>query len=722
MSKPARYTGGEWNAVVKDWDGTPLRVVLAFPDIYEIGMSNLGLAILYDILNRQPDVLCERAFAPWTDMEEAMRQAGIPLFSLETRHALTDFDVIGFSLGYELSYTNVLNMLDLAGLPPLAAQRRRALPLVIAGGSGALNPEPLADFIDAFALGDGEELALDILERLRRFKAGGGRSKMELLGTWLRWKGCTSPASTASAMRPTAPSPRRSPPTQQRRPPLESGSSRSCRRLPPARSCPSCRRSTTGRASRSSVAAPRAAASARPVSIYRPRLERSVEEVVEAARELLANTGYRELSLVSLSTTDHSQIVPMVRALRHELGEDVSISLPSLRVDSFSVEVAKVVAGPGRHAITFAPEAGSQRLRLVINKLLTDEDVLQAAEVAFSCGWTGVKLYFMVGLPTETLEDVQGIVQLAARVKEIGRRYHRGRARVRVSTSTFIPKPHSSFQWARQSTAEELAPKHELLRRGCKRAGVEFAWEDPEGSLLEAVLSRGDRRLGQAILRAWQLGCRFDAWHEHLDWGKWQQALAECGLDPSFYAHREPGLFEKLPWSHIDVGVSEAYPAGRMAQGPAERVHPRLSHPALQRLRGGAPGGRGLPGEGGGARPAAAAARSRRRGGSRTAPTGRFPSGCGLAPRPSVERRRASARPAAASASSAAPPMPAQAPAGSAAVATEAAAAGGGWCCGRGRSRRRRGGGRGRRCASGWSGPASSSERERPWATAWSSR
>ena len=310
------------------------------------------------------------------------------------------------------------------------------------------------------------------------------------------------------------------------------------------------------------MAAPRAAASARPGSIYRPRLERGVDEVVEAARELLANTGYRELALVSLSTTDHSQIVPMVRALKHELGEDVGISLPSLRVDSFSVEVAKAVAGPGRHAITFAPEAGSQRLRLVINKSLTDEDVLQAAEAAFSCGWTGVKLYFMVGLPTETLEDVQGIVQLAAQVKEIGRRHHRSRARVRVSTSTFIPKPHSPFQWARQSTAEELAPKLELLRRGCKRAGVEFTWEDPEGSLLEAVLSRGDRRLGRAILRAWQLGCRFDAWHEHLDWGKWQQALAECDLDAAFYAHREPGLFEKLPWSHIDVGVSEAYLRG----------------------------------------------------------------------------------------------------------------------------------------------------------------
>ena len=562
VSKPARYTGGEWNAVVKDWNDTPLRIVLAFPDIYEIGMSNLGLAILYDILNRQPDVLCERVFTPWTDMEEAMRAEGFPLFSLETRHPLGEFDIIGFSLGYEMGDTNVLNMLDLAGLPLLTRQRRRALPLVLAGSSGALNPEPLADFVDAFAVGDGEELVLDIVERLRRFKAGGGRSKVELLRELARVEGMYvprfysvryEPDGTVAETKPrdaAAPAAIRKrfvqtlppPPTRPIVPFVQAVHDRA--NIEIQRGCTQgCRFCQAG-------------------VIYRPRLERPAEEVVAAARELLANTGYRELALVSLSTTDHSQIVPMVLDLKRELGESVSISLPSLRVDSFSTEVAKAVAGPGRHAITFAPEAGSQRLRLVINKLLSDEDVLQAAEAAFSCGWTSVKLYFMVGLPTETLEDVQGVVRLAAQVKEIGRSHHRARARVRVSTSTFIPKPHSPFQWARQNTAEELAPKHELLRRGCKRAGVEFAWEDPEGSLLEAVLSRGDRRLGQAILRAWELGCRFDAWHEHLDWGKWQQALAECGLDPAFYAHREPGLFEKLPWSHIEVGVSEAYLRG----------------------------------------------------------------------------------------------------------------------------------------------------------------
>jgi radical SAM superfamily enzyme YgiQ (UPF0313 family) len=296
--------------------------------------------------------------------------------------------------------------------------------------------------------------------------------------------------------------------------------------------------------------------------IYRPRLERPPEEVVETARELLANTGYDELSLVSLSSTDHSRILPMIQALRRELGERLKLSLPSLRVDSFSVEIADAVSGPGKHTVTFAPEAGSQRLRNAINKLVADEDALRAVEAAFAHGWTSVKTYFMVGLPTETTEDVQGIVALARQVKEIGRRYHGGRARVRVSTSNFIPKPHTPFQWAHQMAAEELRPRHELLRSQLKRLGVAFSWEEPEQSVLEAVLSCGDRRLGRVIHRAWQLGAKFDAWSDGYDWSRWRRALEESGLSAAFYAHRERGLFEVLPWSHIDVGVTAAYLRG----------------------------------------------------------------------------------------------------------------------------------------------------------------
>lgn len=572
VSKPARYSGGEWNSVVKDWSRTPLRVALAYPDVYDIGMSNLGLAILYELLNQQDDVLCERAYAPWTDMDQVMRQEGIPLFSLETRHPLGEFDVIGFSLGYELTYTNVLNMLDLAGLPLLAAERRRVLPLVIAGGSGALNPEPLAHFIDAFALSDGEELVLDIVDCVRRFKERGGRSKRQLLRELAAIEGIYVPRfydvlyhpdGTIAEVRPTDAA---APPRPRKR---------FVQKLLPLPKRPILPFVQTVH-DRASIEVQRGCTQGcrfcQAGMIYRPRLERPAKEVVALAKEVLASTGHRELSLLSLSTTDHSQIVPIVRALKEEFGDSIIISLPSLRVDTFSVELAEAVAGPGKHTITLAPEAGSQRLRLAINKPVAEEDALRAAEAAFSHGWTSIKMYFMVGLPTETPEEVRGIVDLAAKVKEMGQRHHGRRARVRVSVATFVPKPHSPFQWARQNSAEELGLKHDLLRKGCKRAGVEFSWEDPEHSLLEAVVSRGDRRLGQVIQRAWQLGCKFDAWHEHQDWGRWQQAFQECDLDPSFYAHRERGLFERFPWSHIDVGVSEAYLRGEWLKTAKEQT------------------------------------------------------------------------------------------------------------------------------------------------------
>ena len=560
VSKPSRYTGGEWNAIVKDWDTAAIRVALAYPDVYDIGMSNTGLAILYDLLNREPDVLAERVYAPWPDMEDEMRREQVPLWSLETRRPLREFDAIGFSLSYEMTYSNVLNMLDLSGIPVLAEERGDGDPLIIAGGSGALEPEPMAPFIDAFALGEGEDIVLDLADCLRRWKAAGGGPRKELLRRLARIEGMYVPSlydvtyNDDRTVRSIAPNDPAAPPAVRRRisqflPPvitkpivpfLQTVHDRAAIEI--QRGCTQgCRFCQAG-------------------MIYRPVRERSKEEVIEAARELLANTGYDELSLMSLSTTDHVEIADIVEGLMAEFGErGLRISLPSTRVDSFSVRVAEAVARGKKHNITFAPEAGSQRMRDVINKLVTEEDLLSACENAFKNGWTGIKMYFMVGLPTETDEDVQGIVDIAAKVKAIGKSYIGSRAHVRVSTSNFIPKPHTPFQWCPQATQAELEPRHRILQIGCRRHGVEFTWNDPKDSMLEAVMSRGDRRLGAAIYRAWQLGARFDAWGEYHDWRLWERAMAETELDASWYAHRERDLWETLPWDHIESGVTAAY-------------------------------------------------------------------------------------------------------------------------------------------------------------------
>ena len=556
VAKPARYTGHEWNSVVKDWNQVEVKVALAYPDIYEVGMSNLGLMILYDILNREEGVLAERVYAPWIDMEQAMRRAGIPLYSLESRRPLADFDIIGFSLQYELNYTNVLNMLHLAGLSPLAAERGETDPLIIGGGSCAYNAEPLADFFDLFVIGEGEEVLLELVRAYREFRG----TKEDLLREAAKIEGIYVPSlydvcyhddGTVAAVEPLVPEARArirkrvvgtlpSAPTKLIVPYVEVIHDRAMIEI--QRGCTQgCRFCQAG-------------------FIYRPLRERPLEEVLQTVGDIVKETGYEEVALVSLSSSDHSQIEPLVRQLTTRYQHPpLAVSLPSLRIDSFSVELAEMFQGRRKTGLTFAPEAGSQRLRDVINKNVTEEDLLRTAEAAYASGWRRIKLYFMVGLPTETLEDVAAISDLVKKVRAIGRRHQGKRTQVNVSLGTFVPKAFTPFQWLPLAGEENLEEKQKLLRRGLRGPGISFSWQDPRTTLLEAAFSRGDRRLGQVIHRAWQWGAKFDAWDELFDDGLWWRAFTEAGLDPNFYARRERPLDEVLPWDHIDVGVRKEF-------------------------------------------------------------------------------------------------------------------------------------------------------------------
>ncbi|NLT58105.1 MAG: TIGR03960 family B12-binding radical SAM protein [Clostridiales bacterium] len=566
VQKPSHYTGGELGSVVKERRPGLLRYAFCFPDTYDIGMSYLGGKILYGLLNEQPDVWCERVFSPADDMEALMRANGLPLYGLESRDPIRDFHLVGFTLQTELNFTNILNMLDLAGIPLRAEDRTELFPLVHAGGPCAFNPEPLADFIDFFVIGEGEEVQLELVEAVRRYLGQGGGDRRELLRRLAGIEGVYVPSlydvtyhddGTLASFAPNdAAAPARVTkrlvrdidsiyyPTQVVVPFSQVVHDRVM--LEVFRGCiRGCRFCQAG-------------------TIYRPVREKSPEVLDACAKRLIAGTGYDEISLTSLSTSDHTRLMETTGRLLDWCDDShISLSLPSLRVDNFSMALMDKVQRVRRGGLTFAPEAGSQRLRDVINKQVTEAELHRTCSIAFEGGWHSIKLYFMIGLPTETMEDVAGIADLAQSVVDLyyarpDRQKGKG-CKVTVSVATFIPKPFTPFQWSGQDAGALIDEKIALLRKSIRSNKIQFNYHDRKMSYFEAVLARGDRRLGPAILRAFELGAKFDGWETHFDLDRWLRAFRETGIDPDFYALREKSYDELLPWDFIDCGVDKDY-------------------------------------------------------------------------------------------------------------------------------------------------------------------
>lgn len=558
IAKPSRYLGEEIHSVVKDPRKVKLTFALAFPDVYEIGMSHLGFHILYSLLNDRPEIACERVFAPWPDLENLLREKGLPLCSLESSRPLKEFALLGFSLQYELNYTGVLNILDLAGIPLRAEQREENDPLIIGGGPCALNPEPLADFFDLFVLGDGEEVVLELCQAIVASKEKGER-KAALLDRLAGIEGVYIPSFFAPSYEFDG--------RLRQILPIRSGYSHVTRRvladldkgpfpsrpilplmevihdrlnLEIARGCTrGCRFCQAG-------------------MIYRPLRERSPRKILELAKSGLQSTGYDEVSLLSLSTGDYSCIEPLLSSLlEHTRERRIAVSLPSLRVETLTPALIEQVGEVRKTGFTLAPEAGTERLRRVINKGNTEEDLLSTLHRVFSAGWRLVKLYFMIGLPSEEDKDLQGIAFLCQEALKLARR-SKGSAQINVSVSTFIPKAHTPFQWEPQSSPEEVERKQKLLRKRLDRHGLQFKWSDSRLSLLEGVLARGDRRLSRLLETAYFLGCRLDGWGEHFRYDLWEQALSQCGVNPFFYL-RKRDVKEILPWDHLHSRVSKSF-------------------------------------------------------------------------------------------------------------------------------------------------------------------
>ena len=564
VEKPARYTGGEWNAQPKASAAVLCRIALAMADVYEVGMSNLGLKILYEILNRRDDIAAERVYAPWLDMEEEMRRRGIPLFSLETFREISSFDILGFSLQYELLITNTLNMLDLAGLPLHAAERTDEQPFVIGGGPCVYNTEPIADFFDFFVLGDGEEIVVEVCDALIAWKKEGRPDgRRGFLRRAARIPGVYVPSFyapeydaqgmfTGLRILDEAASPqiyRRVVKDLDAAPFLEKpvvpylGIVHDRLMLELFRGCTrGCRFCQAGMA-------------------YRPVRERRPETLESLARTLFDSTGYNEMSLTSLSSADYSCLSPLVDGLlAGTQGERVSFSLPSLRIDSFSVDIAERLQQVRKSGLTFAPEAGTQRLRDVINKNVTEDDLLHSVRTAFEQGWKAVKLYFMMGLPTETDEDIVGIAELAQKVVDCYKEVKGKRGvKVTVSVSCFVPKAYTPFQWFAQVPQEEFERRQRLLKESIRDRAISFHYHDARASVLEGALSRGDRRLSAVIETAWRNGAKFDGWTDQFKDEVWKDAFCRCGVAPEFYSRRTRDLEEVLPWAHTSPGVSEDF-------------------------------------------------------------------------------------------------------------------------------------------------------------------
>ena len=571
ISKPERYIGNEVNAVTKDKNAVRVRFCMCFPDVYEIGMSHLGLQILYGMFNAMEDVWCERVFSPWTDLDALMRERKIPLFALESQDPVREFDFLGITIQYEMCYTNILQVLDLSGIPLEASRRGEDCPIVVGGGPCTYNPEPLADFFDLFYIGEGEtqyralielyeecrEQGLDRLEYLRRAAALPGIYVPRFYETAYNGDG---------TIKSFSPLEENIPPVVRKEIVRDMTDS-----FYPARPVVPFIKVTQDRAvleiQRGCI---RGCRFCQAGQIYRPVRERDAETLKGYAKELLRNTGQEEISLSSLSSSDYSRLPELIDFLIEECGRrHTNISLPSLRIDAFSLDVMSKVQDVKKSSLTFAPEAGSQRLRNVINKGLTEEDILRGAAMAFAGGWNRVKLYFMLGLPTETEEDIRGIAELADRIAAVfyetvpKEKRTNGRVQIVASTSFFVPKPFTPFQWAAQCTGEEFLDKAYQTRNAISeqlnQRSIRYNWHEADASVMEGVLARGDRRLGRVIRSVYERGGFYDAWSEYYDNDRWLEAMAECGLSPDFYTHREREREEILPWDFIDCGVSREF-------------------------------------------------------------------------------------------------------------------------------------------------------------------